>query len=86
MKKRTDKKKKGAKEGGRLLTEYACGLIAFENNKAYGFTCRYFGAEPFSYPSFPYDKDKVQYLKDLLVLMIVADSRRNASQEVVSFP
>ena len=35
----------GAKEGGRLLTDYACGLIAFENNKAYGFTCRYFGAE-----------------------------------------
>ena len=24
--------KEGAKEGGRLLTEYACGLIAFENN------------------------------------------------------
>jgi hypothetical protein len=43
----------GAKEGGRLLTEYACGLIAFENNTsmAYGFTCRYFGAEPFFYPS-----------------------------------
>ena len=43
--------KEGAKERGRLLTEYACGLIAVENNKAYGFTCRYFGAEPFSYPS-----------------------------------
>jgi hypothetical protein len=41
--------KEGAKEGGRLLTEYACGLIAFENNKAYGFTCHYFGAEPSSY-------------------------------------
>ncbi len=42
--------------------------------------------DSFSYPSFPYDKDKVQYLKDLLLLMIVADSRRNASQEVVRFP
>ena len=42
--------KEGAKEGGRLLTQYACGLIAFENNKAYGFTCRYFGVETFPYP------------------------------------
>ena len=31
-------------------------------------------------------QDKVQYLKDLLLLMIVADSRRNASQEGVRFP